>query len=52
MTRTRLPHHALVATAEPQLCAATPLDAPGMGTFEVTGDKITAWRAYFSGMEA
>jgi limonene-1,2-epoxide hydrolase len=23
------------------------LDAPGMGTFEVTGDKITAWRDYF-----
>ena len=22
-------------------------DAPGMGTFEVTGDKITAWRDYF-----
>jgi len=25
----------------------TTLDAPGMGTFEVTGDKITAWRDYF-----
>lgn len=24
------------------------LDAPGMGTFEVTGDKITAWRDYFA----
>ena len=23
------------------------LDAPGMGTFEVAGDKITAWRNYF-----
>ena len=23
------------------------LDAPGMGVFEVTGDKITAWRDYF-----
>ena len=23
------------------------LDAPGMGAFEVTGDKITAWRDYF-----
>jgi limonene-1,2-epoxide hydrolase len=23
------------------------LDAPGMGTFEVAGDKITAWRDYF-----
>jgi len=23
------------------------LDSPGMGTFEVTGDKITAWRNYF-----
>jgi limonene-1,2-epoxide hydrolase len=23
------------------------LDAPGMGTFEVSGDKITAWRDYF-----
>jgi len=23
------------------------LGAPGMGTFEVTGDKITAWRNYF-----
>ena len=22
-------------------------DAPGMGTFEVAGDKITAWRDYF-----
>jgi limonene-1,2-epoxide hydrolase len=24
-----------------------PVDAPGMGTFEVSGDKITAWRDYF-----
>ena len=24
-----------------------PVDAPGMGAFEVTGDKITAWRDYF-----
>ena len=24
-----------------------PLDAPGMGAFEVSGDKITAWRDYF-----
>ena len=24
------------------------LDAPGMGAFEVAGDKITAWRDYFS----
>ena len=24
-----------------------PIDAPGMGAFEVTGDKITAWRDYF-----
>jgi limonene-1,2-epoxide hydrolase len=24
------------------------LDAPGMGTFEVVGEKITAWRDYFS----
>jgi limonene-1,2-epoxide hydrolase len=24
-----------------------PLDAPGMGAFDVTGDKITAWRDYF-----
>jgi limonene-1,2-epoxide hydrolase len=23
------------------------LDAPGMGSFEVSGDKITAWRDYF-----
>jgi len=23
------------------------LDAPGMGTFEVAGAKITAWRNYF-----
>jgi len=23
------------------------VDAPGMGTFEVSGDKITAWRDYF-----
>jgi limonene-1,2-epoxide hydrolase len=23
------------------------IDAPGMGTFEVNGDKITAWRDYF-----
>jgi limonene-1,2-epoxide hydrolase len=22
------------------------LDAPGMGAFEVAGDKITAWRDY------
>ena len=25
-----------------------PLDAPGMGAFEVSGDKITAWRDYFA----
>ncbi len=25
-----------------------PLDAPGMGAFEVAGDKITAWRDYFA----
>jgi limonene-1,2-epoxide hydrolase len=25
-----------------------PDDAPGMGTFEVNGDKITAWRDYFA----
>ena len=24
-----------------------PVDAPGMGAFEVSGDKITAWRDYF-----
>jgi limonene-1,2-epoxide hydrolase len=24
-----------------------PLDAPGMGAFEVAADKITAWRDYF-----
>jgi limonene-1,2-epoxide hydrolase len=24
------------------------LDMPGMGAFEVTGDKITAWRDYFA----
>ncbi len=24
------------------------LDAPGMGTFEVVGEKIIAWRDYFS----
>jgi limonene-1,2-epoxide hydrolase len=24
-----------------------PLDAPGMGAFEVSGDKISAWRDYF-----
>ena len=24
------------------------LDAPGMGTFEVVGEKITAWRDYFA----
>ena len=24
-----------------------PLDAPGMGAFEVAGDQITAWRDYF-----
>ena len=24
------------------------LDAPGMGAFEVSGDKITAWRDYFA----
>jgi limonene-1,2-epoxide hydrolase len=23
------------------------IDAPGMGTFEIVGDKITAWRDYF-----
>ena len=23
------------------------VDAPGMGAFEVSGDKITAWRDYF-----
>jgi limonene-1,2-epoxide hydrolase len=25
------------------------LEAPGMGTFEVSGDKIAAWRDYFAG---
>ena len=25
----------------------TRLDPPGMGTFEVAGDKIAAWRNYF-----
>lgn len=25
-----------------------PLDAPGMGIFEVAGGKITAWRDYFA----
>jgi limonene-1,2-epoxide hydrolase len=25
-----------------------PIDAPGMGAFEVAGDKITAWRDYFA----
>ena len=25
----------------------TPVDAPGMGAFEVSGDRITAWRDYF-----
>jgi limonene-1,2-epoxide hydrolase len=24
-----------------------PVEAPGMGAFEVSGDKITAWRDYF-----
>jgi limonene-1,2-epoxide hydrolase len=24
-----------------------PVDAPGVGAFEVSGDKITAWRDYF-----
>lgn len=24
-----------------------PVDAPGMGALEVSGDKITAWRDYF-----
>ncbi len=24
-----------------------PVDAPGMGAFEVSGDKVTAWRDYF-----
>ena len=24
-----------------------PIEAPGMGAFEVSGDKITAWRDYF-----
>src|SRR6476619_2645310 len=26
----------------------TAVDAPGMGAFEVVGDKIRAWRDYFS----
>jgi limonene-1,2-epoxide hydrolase len=26
-----------------------PVEAPGMGAFEVSGDKITAWRDYFVG---
>jgi limonene-1,2-epoxide hydrolase len=25
-----------------------PHDAPGMGAFEIAGDKITAWRDYFA----
>jgi limonene-1,2-epoxide hydrolase len=25
-----------------------PIDAPGMGAFEIAGDKITAWRDYFA----